>query len=218
MAPLPLGMTRDDMALAVRSAAIRLDHERSSRHISRGSRMHPRTQEVLSVLDSYRSALEHAVAQVPASLQRTRPGSEQWSVSEVLEHLSLVEGRIAPMLVTKLAAARAEGLAPETETSRVAPTLDVTRLLDRSNALTASEASRPTAGLSTEAAWNALAEHRRVLRDAIVATDGLALSSVQLPHPRLGDLNIYQWLLFLAGHEGRHTAQIREAAASVQRA
>jgi hypothetical protein len=45
-----------------------------------------------------------------------------------------------------------------------------------------------------------------------VSCDGLALSQVGFPHPALGTLNLYQWLLFSAGHHARHAAQIREIA------
>lgn len=178
--------------------------------------MHPRTKEVVDVLDSYRAALEQAVADVPASLHDTRPAPERWSVAEVLEHLGIVEGRIGQLVLGNLATARATGLAAEVDTSPVAPMFDVTGLLDRSTTVAASEASWPTAGLGTEAGWAALTERRRALRDAIVAADGLALGTVVVPHARFGNLNLYQWLLFLAGHEGRHTEQIRETAAAVQ--
>jgi len=38
------------------------------------------------------------------------------------------------------------------------------------------------------------------------------LDEVATPHPLLGRLSFYQWLLFLAQHEERHTIQIRETA------
>ena len=44
----------------------------------------------------------------------------------------------------------------------------------------------------------------------MVETDGLELSAVTLPHPIFGPLTFYQWIVFLAGHEGRHALQIRE--------
>jgi hypothetical protein len=178
--------------------------------------MHPRIQEVVGVLDTYRAALEQAVTDVPPSLQGARPAPDRWSVAQVVEHLALVEARVGQVIMTALATARANGLGAETETTPVTPTLDVKALMDRTQARAASEASWPNAGLTTEAGLAALAERRRALRDAIVAADGLALSSVHAPHARLGDLNLYQWLLFLAGHEGRHTAQIREAAAAAR--
>lgn len=178
--------------------------------------MHLRIQEVLAHLDTHRAALERAVADVPPPLRGRRPAAERWSVDEILEHLSLVEARIAQLLASHLAAARAAGLGPERETSPVLPTLDMSRLLDRSQPLTASDSSQPRAGLSASAAWATLTEQRRALRETVLASDGLALGAVSIPHPRLGPLDVYQWLVFLGGHEARHTAQIREVASAVQ--
>jgi uncharacterized damage-inducible protein DinB len=178
--------------------------------------MHPRTQEVLAQLDGRRATLEQAVAAVPSPLRERRPGPDRWSVAEILEHLTIVEGRIARLLDERVAEARAAGLGPEHSTSPVEPTVDVATLLDRSKTIAARENSLPQGGLDASAALAALTERRRELRDTIVAADGLALGDVIIPHPRLGPLNVYQWLVFIAAHEGRHTAQIRETATAVQ--
>jgi len=177
--------------------------------------MHPRVQEVLTELDTKRKSLESAIAALPAAFHGSRPAPERWSVAEIVEHLGIVEARIAQMLKEKLDAARSSGLGAETDTTPVAPMLDVAAVVDRSKPIVASEASQPRAGLSTNEALEALSQRRKELRDAIVAADGLALGSVEASHPRLGTLNVYQWLLFLAGHEGRHTDQIRETATAV---
>jgi uncharacterized damage-inducible protein DinB len=177
--------------------------------------MHPRIQEVLGVLDDTRNALKRAIADVPADKRSLRPTADRWSVAEVVEHLGIVETRIAHMLSEKLDAARQAGLAAETESTPVAPMLDIAGVINRSKPITASEASQPRAGLSTEDGLKVLSERRAALHQAVTAADGLALGSVEIPHARLGTLNVYQWLLFLAGHEARHTDQIREVARSV---
>lgn len=178
--------------------------------------MQPRTQEVLAHLDGYRAALEQAVAAVPEPLRERRPAPDRWSVAEILEHIGLVEGRIGRLLSEQLAAARAAGLGAERETHPVLPTVPVDRLLDRSQPIVAREGTLPEARLGAGAAWTTLAECRRAVREMLLAADGLALSEVVIPHPRLGPLNVYQWMVFLGAHEGRHTAQIREAAAALQ--
>jgi hypothetical protein len=178
--------------------------------------MHPRIQEVFTVLDDTRDSLKNAIAGIAADKHGVRPSDDRWSVAEVVEHLSIVEGRIAKMLTEKIDDARISGLGPEADASPVAPMLDINTVIDRSSPITASEASQPRAGLSTADGLKLLTERRQGLRDAITSADGLALGSVELPHPRLGTLNVYQWLLFLAGHEARHTDQIREASKALQ--
>lgn len=178
--------------------------------------MHPRIQEVLTVLDDTRSSLKNAIAGIPADKHGVRPTADRWSVAEVVEHLGLVETRIAQMVSEKIAAARQAGLGAETDTTPVAPMLDIGGVINRSKPITASEASQPRGGLSTDDGLRLLLERRAALRDAVTTADGLALGTVEIPHARLGTLNVYQWLLFLAGHEARHTDQIREVARSVQ--
>lgn len=175
--------------------------------------MHPRTREVLAYLDAQRATLEQAVAAVPPERRGRRPAADRWSVAEVLEHLALVEGRIATLLDEQLAASRRAGLGTDRETTPVVETLDLARVTDRSRRLTASEASRPRGETDAETAWRALEAQRGRTRAMIVAADGLALGDVTIPHPRLGPLNVYQWLAFLGGHEARHADQIRELAA-----
>jgi hypothetical protein len=178
--------------------------------------MHPRIQEVLTVLDETRNALKDAIAGIPADKHGVRPSHDRWSIAEVVEHLGIVETRIAQMISEKINSAKDDGLGAETDTTSVARMLDITGVINRSKRITASEASQPRGGLSTPDGMNVLAERRSALREAVTQADGLALGTVEIPHARLGTLNVYQWLLFLAGHEARHTDQIREAARSVQ--
>ena len=178
--------------------------------------MHPRIQDVLTDLDTNRANLERAVASVPVELQQRRPAPDRWSVAEVVEHVSIVEQRIGALLISQLEAARASGLGAETEGAPAAPAFDRTFIADRVKPLIAGEASQPKGGVSANVSLASLAEQRRILRDAIVAADGLALSAVKIPHPVLGVLDIYDWLRFLGGHETRHAGQIEEVAAAVR--
>ena len=47
------------------------------------------------------------------------------------------------------------------------------------------------------------------------AGDGLALGDIRHTHLRFGELDLYQWCLFVAEHEKRHISQLRELAAQL---
>ena len=177
--------------------------------------MHPRIAEVLEHLDRHRAALEHAFAEVPVALRDQRPAPDRWSVAEILDHLAIIEGRIAELLAQQIDAARAAGLGPERESSPVVPTIKMERLLDRSRPITARDNSLPRTGCSAQASWKMLTEQREALRNTIRSADGLALGEIVVPHPVLGPINVYQWIVFVGGHEARHTAQIREVAGAL---
>ena len=73
----------------------------------------------------------------------------------------------------------------------------------------------PQGKFDAASAWTALAQTRADLRASAIGADGLALSEVIQPHPVLGPINLYQWLLFVGSHEARHTDQVREIAAEL---
>lgn len=176
--------------------------------------MHPRTDEVLTHLDQYRTILRQAVEEVPPARREERPAPGRWSVAEILEHIGIVEGGITRLLRKQLDEARAGGLGPEQDTSPVVPMVPVRLVLDRSLRIEANPRVLPTSGLTADAAWQVLEDRRQALREFLIAADGLALGDVVIPvpHPRLGPLNGWQWLVFLGAHEGRHAGQIRELA------
>jgi uncharacterized damage-inducible protein DinB len=177
--------------------------------------MHPRTEEVLNYLDAQRSALRDAVELVPPALREQPPATDRWSVAQVLQHLVMIEKRIGRGMAKWVADARAGGTGPETETSSVMASLPLQLIADRSKRRDAPEEVRPQGDTDAKSAWAALEQSRTALRTAFLAGDGLALSEVIQPHPVLGPINLYQWMLFVGSHETRHTSQVREIAAEL---
>jgi uncharacterized damage-inducible protein DinB len=178
--------------------------------------MHPRLEEVLNYLDTERSSLREAVELVPAARRDESPGTDRWSVGQVLQHLVMIEKRIGRGMTKWVVDARAGGLGPETETSSVMNSLPLELIADRTERKSAPEQVSPRGDLNATAAWTALEQTRAALRAAALAGDGLALGEVIQPHLVLGPINLYQWLLFVGGHEVRHTAQVREIAAELK--
>ncbi|MBI3402642.1 MAG: DinB family protein [Acidobacteria bacterium] len=175
--------------------------------------MHPRMQELFAYLNVRRTALREAVDAVPEAQRNERPAAGRWSVAEVLEHLALVEARFKSMIGDRLAEAKAAGLAAETETSAIAGTYEPTPMLDRSEKHQAPDVVVPKAA-EWQTAWTKLEAVRRTFLDVYCAGDGFALGAVEMHHPRLGTMNLYQWGLWLGAHEARHTEQVREIAAT----
>jgi uncharacterized damage-inducible protein DinB len=177
--------------------------------------MHSRTHEVLEHLETYHSALCSAVESVPAELREREPAEGRWSVAGVLEHLAIVEEGIAKRLSGALTVARESGLAPEADQGSVLRRLDIATVLDRSRPRVASPQAQPASGAGADAAMAHFERAHAGVCDLLREYDGLAIGTVMAPHPVLGDLDIYQWLLFVGAHEGRHAEQIREIADSL---
>jgi len=174
--------------------------------------MHPRIEEVIKYLDTERDALREAVGRVPPELRDQPPGADRWSVAQVLQHLMIIEKRIGLGMTKWVNDANKDGIGAETESSSVMNSLPLELIADRSKRRNAPEEVRPPGDLDAESAWAALEQSRETLRAAFLSGDGVALSKVIQPHPVLGPINLYQWMLFVGSHEVRHTAQVVEIA------
>lgn len=172
--------------------------------------MHRRLSEIATYVDAQRSALLAAAHELPEAAWPTRPAPDQWSVSDVCEHLHRVERGSARLITMRVMEARAGGHALETDDSSVMECLDFASLTDRSRRLEAPSRVAPEGGWTRAASLTALAGSRSELHAAIADADGLALQGVRHAHPRLGDIDLYQWLLFVGQHEARHVLQVTE--------
>ena len=173
--------------------------------------MHPRIHELLEYLDEQRRDLRAAFESVRPALREQVPGPKRWSVANIIEHLAMVEQRLAGRFSARVAEARAEGVGPETSSDPVLPTFDVSVVQDRASRRTAPDAVQPT-GLHANAAWRSLEEATTALRAAILDGDGLALGAVSLRHPVIGAVSLYHYIAITGAHETRHAGQIREIA------
>jgi uncharacterized damage-inducible protein DinB len=172
--------------------------------------MHPRLNELVEYVEAKRAALLDAASTIPPERWTERPSAGRWSVADVLEHLSMVEHSCARVIAKRAAEARAAGHPAETGTSSKLGALDGSDLRDRSVRREVPERVAPTGTLSSDAARSAVERSRTELREAVASADGLALENVRFTHARLGELDLYQWILFIGHHEARHTEQVAE--------
>ena len=175
------------------------------------SQLHPRIDELIEYLTEHRLRLHEEVAAVPPSLRERRPAPERWSVAEIVEHLSLVEQRVAELLTRRVTAARATGAGPDPDTCSVVSTyVNPNALVDRTTRISAPEPVRPTGTLDTTAGTEALVQSHAAMVSSLQNANGVNLTQLTAKHPVFGPLNMYHWVVFLALHDDRHAAQIRE--------
>ena len=156
-----------------------------------------------------RGRLVRAVEGLSEEQQRFRPAPDRWSVAQLCEHLSIVEGNVAALLGKVLGKAEESGAATRADGAAFAP-VSIAEFVERTRdvKLNAPESVRPGESRPLAESLAALDTSRsalRALRPRAERADGHAL---RFPHPVWGPLNLYQWLLFVGAHESRHLAQI----------
>ncbi|MBV8857160.1 MAG: DinB family protein [Acidobacteria bacterium] len=166
--------------------------------------------EIYEHIDRTRARLLAAVEGLSDGQQTYSPAPGRWSVAELVEHLSIVEGNVAGLLGRLLGKAEeSAAAAPPPAPDLFNDPVSIEEFVERSRAvkLEAPERVRP-AGLPLADSLARLKDSRAALhslRPRVERADGRAL---RFPHPAWGPLDLYQWLLFVGAHEDRHLAQI----------
>jgi DinB superfamily len=165
--------------------------------------------EIYEHIDRTRASLVAAVEGLSDEQQAFSPAPDRWSVAQLCEHLSIVEGNVATLLDKILSKGEESGDAAAAVPDIFTDPVSIEEFVERSRGvkLEAPERIRPT-GISLADSLARLRESRAALhslRPRVERADGRAL---RFPHPAWGPLDLYQWLLFVGAHEDRHLAQI----------
>jgi len=174
-------------------------------------------QGIIDAINHDRQGLLSAVAGLSEAQLDHRPAEGQWSISDILHHLALVEEanqRLFGMMLGKAA----ENSAPP-DAAPDASVLDCAdpfrnALVNPDNKVTAPERVRPLAPLSAREGLARLAAAREKTTEAAGQLGRYDLSHLKWPHPVLGELNLYQWFVVVGLHERRHTTQINRIKAN----
>ena len=162
---------------------------------------------VLHLLEAKRELLLSAISGLTSEHRDFRPRPDCWSVSDCVEHITLVETRVMDSIERRLKSA------PEPEKAAAVAgkeKLILRAVPERGTRVKAPEAVTPTGR------WPDFAElvgefrkaRERSLRFA--AETEADLRSHFFPHTVFQDLDCYQWLVFLGAHCERHVLQIEE--------
>jgi hypothetical protein len=170
--------------------------------------MHERLAEIMDFVEQRRRELLGSFTGVTNERLRQRAAPNRWSVAEVLEHLRLVESGVARLVSKRVGQAKEAGLRREDSSESVMPSFDRHAASLESAVLESPVPVRPRADVDVDEALEGLANSRVALRAAVITADGYALGDIKHTHPILGELDLYQWLIFLGHHEARHRRQI----------
>ena len=177
--------------------------------------MHPRLAETMTFVEEKRRELLQSLEGVEGEKLCRRAAPDGWSVAEIIEHLRLVESGIARLITKRAGQAREAGLGEEKSTTSVMPSFEGFAATLDAAVLQSPAAVRPRENVDVNEALDGLESSREALRAAVVSASGLSLGEIKHTHPILGELDLYQWLIFVGQHEGRHKRQIERTLKSI---
>jgi hypothetical protein len=159
--------------------------------------------EAIAELESSSRRLTRALEGLSEEQAQYRLAPDRWSALDCAEHIAAAEVFMPKLLAAATAGESVEGNAERDDYVRRS-------IRDRSQTREAPERIRP------KHRWPSLAEtirafdERRAANIDFVRTTQENLRGRFYPHPFVGTIDCYQWLLSLAAHTDRHAAQIEE--------
>ncbi|HMD18194.1 MAG TPA: DinB family protein [Terriglobales bacterium] len=165
----------------------------------------------LTSLQATHDAFLKSIAGLSEKQWRFKPAPDRWSVAEVAEHIAVSESTLLGLVQTKFMMSPAD----PSKRAEVAgkDQIIMEKVPDRSRKAQAPEFLKPTNRWATEAELTkAFDDSRKATMDYIRTTND-DLRDHFGPHPLLGTLDAYQWILLISAHSERHTKQIEEVKA-----
>lgn len=156
-------------------------------------------------LEETRQAFLKSIENVTPAQWTFKATPTSWSIAETAEHIGLSEGTIFGMITTQMLQAP-----PAKPGAGLADEKVIAGVTDRTSKFQAPEVLKPVNKWATR---EALIKDFNAARDESIAwvkTTTEDLRAHASPHPAFGSMDVHQWVLLLAGHSARHTAQIEE--------
>ena len=155
-----------------------------------------------------RTRLKDLVTSLTPEQLTALPDDEKWSVTQIVEHISMVD-ESTMRICAKLLKKAQEGGAASAD-SRVVISDDFRQKGSEIAAIKVDAPSfvQPTGERSIEeciAKLDANSEQLEQLRSLFESVDGTQL---KFPHPFFGEISAQEWLALKGGHEMRHIKQI----------
>jgi hypothetical protein len=165
-------------------------------------------KQLVEELEETKAALLESTEGLTEEQWRFKPSTEEWSVAECLEHITIVENR----LVSRVRDLAAGPPSPEEVLAQAAGKEDVIRKLvpSRRGKVKAPPEASPTNRWADAAARRANFSDTRDRTIAYVKTTDDPVASCTFAHFVFGPLNGYQWMIFVAAHSERHRKQLNE--------
>ena len=177
--------------------------------------MHARLVETMDYVEQKRKELLQSFAGASNDRLSRRAAKGAWSVAEILDHLRMVESGVARLITKREGQAKEAGLGEEKSTASVMPSFDRYSAVLEGAVLKSPEMVLLRADVKFKEAFEGLESSRAALRAAVVSANGLALGEIKHTHAVLGEIDLYQWLIFVGQHEGRHRKQIERTLKSI---
>jgi uncharacterized damage-inducible protein DinB len=168
--------------------------------------------DILAAGEQAQSRFIAAVSNLTEAQANFRPDEDQWTIAEIVEHVSIVNDGLLRITHKLLKEAEAAPKPPKADLNLGHTILDENG--NQPPPFQAPDRVRPQGGMSIE---DSLVKMRATLAgfaEIQSRLEAVDLSEPMFTHPLIGPINAYQWMVLLSEHEDRHRGQIERLKAT----
>jgi uncharacterized damage-inducible protein DinB len=142
-----------------------------------------------------------------------RPDENQWTIAEIVEHVSIIDNNFLRLAHKLLKEAGSAPRPPKADLNLGHTSLDENGH-QHPGPFPAPERVRPQGGVRIEDSLAKMSASLAGFAEIQSRIEAVDLSEQMFTHPFLGPINFYQWMVLLGEHEDRHRGQIERLKAS----
>ncbi len=168
--------------------------------------------DIMAVNEQAQARFIAAVSSLTEAQANFRPDENQWTIAEIVEHVSIVNDGFLRLTHKLLKEAELAPRPPKADLNLGHTSLDENG--GQRGPFPAPERVRPKGGVSVEDSLEKLRVALSGFAEIRSRLEAVDLSEQMFPHPALGPFNAYQWMVLLGEHEDRHRGQIERLKAT----
>lgn len=169
--------------------------------------------DILAANEQAQARFIAAVSNLTEAQANFRPDENQWTIAEIVEHISIANGGFLRITHKLLKEAESAPRPPRAVLNLGHTSLDENG--QQPPPVQAPDRVRPQGGSRIEDSLAKIRESLAGFAQVQPRLEAVDLSEQMFPHPTLGPINAYQWMALLGEHEDRHRDQIERLKASV---
>jgi uncharacterized damage-inducible protein DinB len=169
--------------------------------------------DILAANEQAQARFFAAVSNLTEAQANFRPDENHWTIAEIVEHVSIVNDGFLRLTHKLLKEAESQARPAKADLNLSYTSLDENGA--QRGRFQAPERVHPKGGVIIEDSLAKMSATLAGFGEVKSRLEAVDLSEQMFPHPFLGPINAYQWMVLLGEHEDRHRGQIERLKATV---
>lgn len=163
-----------------------------------------------------RQKLKNTVGSLTPRQTGRRGTDGNWSVAEIVEHVSLVDEGVTKICAKLLGKAKSERRFADGKVSLSEDFLEKATEIAHTK-VEAPEFVKPVSGRTIAESFARMDESQRIMDDIRPLFKSFDGTTHKFPHPLFGEISAHEWLTLRGGHEAQHIKQIETMLAECEK-